>query len=216
MVDQFMMPQFGVNRCEFNIREIDAVNILVSGASVADQIAPAYWEVDLGTVAMQRGTSRYMAWTAFFDSLRGSKKIALLWDAEAAYPQAYGASVLGLSRAGGGGFDGTADIDVRTSVREFQIGDLPPNYVFSPGDYVSFVKQDRYWLTRVTVEEEGNALGLADIKVTPDVPTFFDTTAKINVVRPLGEFIMMPNTLSRPRTVGEGGPFSANFRSRVY
>jgi hypothetical protein len=213
MVDQLTMPVIGINQCEFNLRTVDAVNNFVSGAGVSDSIAPDFWEVSLSTVPCQRGTERYKAWSAFYDGLRGSKRIALLFDPEAQYPQAYGSSVLGLGRVGGGTFDGTAEIDARTNPRQFQISTLPENFTLSRGDYVSFVKGDRRWLTRIIEDVTGN---VATIKVEPAVPSLYDASATVNVVRALGEFIQLPQTLNRPRTVGQGGPFSARFRSRIF
>ncbi len=214
---QYLLP-IGVAENEFNLEHVDAVNELVSGASYSDEIAPPYWDVQLSTSAVARRSTRYADWTSFIDNLRGAKRTALLYDSDLQYPQGY-LSFAGMVRAGGGSFDGTAQIDVRTSQYEFDLSTLPADFQLTRGDYVGFVKAgspNRYFLCRLQADEDGDILGTATIRVEPKVPAMFDASCTVNFYRALGEFILVPGSASRPRSVENAGNFSARFRSRIY
>lgn len=214
---QYLMP-IGTAENEFTIENVDSVNELASGASYSDEIAPPYWDVQISTSAVARRSTRYADWTAFFDNLRGAKRTALLYDSDLQYPQRY-LSFSGMVRAGGGSFDGTAQIDVRTSQYEFDLSTLPEDFQLTRGDYVGFVKAGsppRYFLARLSQDMDGTILGTGTIRVEPKVPPMFDASCTVNFYRPLGEFILVPGSVSRPRSVENAGNFSARFRSRIY
>lgn len=203
---------------EFSLEHNDTYNELVSGAGYSDEIAPPYWDVRIESSLLTRRTARYADWTSFIDNLRGSKRTALLYDSDLQYPQGY-ANFAGLVRHAGGSFDGTAPIDVRTSQYEFDLSTLPDNFVLTRGDYVSFVKTgspSRYFLCRLQADAVANGLGTVTIRVEPKVPALFDDTCSVNFYRALGEFILVPGSVSRSRDVGSGGSISFRARSRIY
>lgn len=214
---QYLMPT-GTASNEFNLENVDAINELASGSSYSDEIAPPYWDVNVATASAARRSARYADWTSFIDNLRGAKRTALLYDSDLQYPQRYN-NFSGMVRAGGGSFDGTAQIDVRTSQYEFELSTLPENFQLTRGDYVGFVKAgspNRYFLARLQEDEDGTLLGEATIRVEPKVPAMFDASCTVNFYRPLGEFILVPGSVSRPRSVEDAGTFSMRFRSRIY
>lgn len=210
------MPQSGISQSEFSLITNDAINEQASGAVVAEQIAPEYWDVSLATSALMRRSARLRAWTTFLMNLRGAKKVALLYDPDQPYPQAY-TTFAGIVRAGGSvPFDGTADVDTRVNARKFDISNLPASFQLYASDYCGFVKSGRYYLTRLAEDVVSGLTGNATITVEPALPDFFDAASTINLLRPYGEFIITPGSISRPRSVEDGGQISFKARSRTF
>lgn len=215
MATLIAMPDIGVAKTEFNIVEVDAINTLMSGAVIADGIAPAYWEASITTTGLARRSTRLSEWTAFLDSLRGAKRVALLYDADAPCPQAY-ANLNGLTRYIGGSFDGTGDVDSRINNRQFQISGLPANFALTKGDYFGLVRSGRYFLTRLSASTTASSLGVATVSVEPSVPAYFTAAATYNVLKPYGEFLVQVGSISRPRSVEDNGTISFRAKSRLF
>lgn len=208
------MPDTGVASSDFTIMYNDAINTLVNGETLATELSPAYWVARIQTANAQRRTERFSLWRRFFDALRGSKKVCLLYDADLPYPQAYD-SFAGLTKAiGGAAFVGTGDVDSVTNPRTYVISGLPEFFNFTAGDYISFMKSGRYWLSRIVDDEEASISGVATLVVEPAVPSLFDAASTYNIHKALGEFILEPNGVSAPRGL-EGGSFSFSARSRA-
>lgn len=214
---QYLLPE-GTRESEFNIEQVDAVNELVSGASYSEEIAPPYWDVHIVSTTLGRRTERFRNWSSFIDNLRGAKRTALLYDADLQYP-AYYKNFAGMTRAGGGVFDGTAEIDVRTSQYQFDLSNLPENFQLLKGDYIGFIKSgspSRYFLARIAEDADGDITGDITVRVEPKVPAMFDASCQVNFYRALGEFILVPGSVSRPRAVDDPGNISFRARSRIY
>lgn len=123
------------------------------------------------------------AWLAFMDNLRGATRRFLGRDYARPYPSQYPDGFAGMSRAGGGSFDGTA-----TSWSESVNSDddqtvtlngLPANFVMKIGDYIGFswTATDTsvagltwHALVRVIEAKTANGSGvLSAIKVEPPI-----------------------------------------------
>lgn len=210
------MPTTGIAQSEFTLQTNDAVNEQISGSVIAEQIAPEYWDVSMSTSALMRRSQRLRLWTSFLLNMRGAKKVALLYDPDQPYPQAY-TTFAGLVRAGGAvPFDGTADVDTRVNSRKFDISNLPASFQIYASDYCGFVKSGRYYLTRIAEDATASLVGACTITVEPALPDMFDAASTVNFLRPYGEFILDPNSVSRPRTVEDGGSISFRARSRTF
>jgi hypothetical protein len=209
-----MMPVKGVRRSEFRIERNESTNQLNSGATPTTEIAPPYWSARIDTADIQRRTDRYKNWRQFTDGARGSMKVVLLWDADLPVPQAYD-TLTGMTKAGGGAFVGTGNVDVVDNAYTRTISGLPANFVFTAGDYISFMKGGRYSLHRIVQDVVGNGSGVAVVVVEPYISSVFDADATFNVFRACGEFLIDSRSLSTPRDL-EGGAFSFTARSRAY
>ncbi len=208
------MPVKGVRSTQFSIERHESINQLNSGATPTTELAPPYWQARIETANIQRRTERFKKWRQFTDGARGSMKVLLLWDADLPIPQAYN-TLTGMTKAGGGAFIGTGDVDSVTNAYARQISGLPANFVFTAGDYISFMKSGRYSLHRLVEDVTANGSGVVTVTVEPYISNVFDAAATFNVYRACGEFLMDSKSLNTPRDL-EGGTFSFTARSRAY
>lgn len=210
------MPNTGIASVEqFELIHADAVNVLRGGLSFGTQIGPPHWAVSMTTSNLKADTERRRLWRRFITALRGSKKLALLYDPDQPYPQAYGSATTSLLRVGGGAFDGTADVRTRIDQRTFDFEGFPANFELLATDYVSFMKNGRYYLTSVVNDVTGLADGrVMGVSVEPEVPELFDAFATIMVVKAYGEFILEPGSIRAPKGL-EGGTISFTAKSRA-
>lgn len=119
--------------CDFELVRQDAVN-RAGGRLLTNALFDPYWRAKVTTVALdRRERARWQAWNL---SLKGAKNAFLMYDPDRQHPLAYGKAVLGLPRASGGLFDGTATIDAVTPTTATLSG-LVANYLASDGDHVS-------------------------------------------------------------------------------
>ncbi len=207
-----MMPTTGVRSTSFELVEIDAVNELVSGATPATQIAPPYWDISITTANLQRRTSRYRLWRSFLDSLRGQKKIGLFYDADAPRPANYIGGIVGMTKAGGGSFDGTGDVDTVTNIRQVTISGLPASFVLLNSDYIEFRKGGRSSLHRLISDSTANGSGVVAIYFEPALSQYFDATSTFNLEKPCCEGFKV-GKVDDQRDL-EGGAISFSVRSR--
>lgn len=120
-------------------------------------------------------------WRAFFLQLRGAIRRFLGTDRERPYPKAHSAGFAGMTRAGGGSFDGTA-----SSWSESINGDgdsavtlhgMPAGLVLGQGDYIGFsytateaAVSGLPWHALVRVVVGGTADGSGVLTVTSEPP----------------------------------------------
>jgi hypothetical protein len=135
-------------------------------------------------------------WRAFLSQLRGATRVFLGYDRKRQYPLAY-TSFSGMTRSGGGAFDGTAtswsesinsDGDSRITLTG-----LPASFVMNIGDYIGFrwtATDDEVagltWHAPVRAVEAKTASGgtITNITCEPSVPLAVPNTAVAYLERP--------------------------------
>ena len=100
-------------------------------------LGPDLWSMSFATdpISYQTGLE-YMAW---IQSLRGGTRLFKAWHPLRRYPYAYPNGFAGLTRAGGGSFDGTCTLNAIATERDtITLTTLPASFQFNIGDMVSF------------------------------------------------------------------------------
>lgn len=207
------LPSYAATDTDFQLTNVDSNNTLTSGQGFSTEIGSPFWNVTINLRNMANREEGY--WDAFFDKLRGTKKSFLMYDANRPNPIDC-PSPLALNKAGGGAFPGYGDIVSFTDVRTVNVQHMPANLQLRAGDYISFVESSRYSLHRVSDDCLGDGGGVITIPYEPWLNTdFFDTSAKLWIYHPMGEFILkLGSTPNRARNI-EAKPVSFAAVSRV-
>jgi hypothetical protein len=122
----------------------------------------------------------------------------LAYDPSQEYPALYPNGFGGLTRFGGGAFDGTANVTVLTPTT-ITVDTLPVGFTVSEGDLVELKQSTEvYGLFRSMSTYIANASGLTTITVEPTIkfPTIFTDAAVANFYRPSCVMIPIPESWS--------------------
>lgn len=182
---------------EFTLSVVEAVNTLPSGAVQAMEIGEPLWTARFAAPPCDaRQRARWQAWKA---ALRGSIGTFLAFDPEKAFPLAYGEAVLGLTRAGGGAFDGTASLTAWTA-STLTLSTLPATYQAAAGDMVSFPWKGGKALHMVVGDTAASAGGVLTVTVMPPVRLSPAPAAGavVDLVRPSCLMRIRPGSFSAP------------------
>lgn len=175
----------------------DAVNRSGAGQVQVHSLADPVWKLRLVTRSLR--VSHRAIWKAWLLSMRGGQKRFLGHAPVVQYPLAYGAPVLGLTRAAGGSFDGTATLTAKTAYGVSLAG-LPADYVASIGDMVSLRLSNGLRMIHIVTESAtANEDGEASVSVEPFVRS--NTVASqtdVQLVRASGQFAILHETISAP------------------
>jgi hypothetical protein len=133
-------PTSGAMQQQFEIQRVDYGAPEASGRLGGVQAGFPLWQLvwTLGNV----GVARSDAWRAFMLQIRGATRRFLGWDLGRPYPKAYPAGFSGMTRAGGGSFDGTATSWAETidadGDSQVTLNGFPDGFELNAGDYVGF------------------------------------------------------------------------------
>lgn len=133
---------------------------------------------------------------AFLESLQGGMNDFLAYRWERPFPKNYRAGFDGLTRYGGGAFDGSAYVDAVTA-STITVSGLPATFNLAAGDMIGLVQSGAYGL-HMLMEDVAAASGVATVTVQPFVKTnIFDGSASAQFARP--KCRMMLDSYSGPR-----------------
>lgn len=129
------MPVGGVISQSFEPRRVDFATSSVGGRMTSVTAGPPLWATSM---TLRDGDEREVAeWRAFFASLRGVQRSFLAGDLTRPYPKAHPDGFAGMSRAGGGTFDGAATSwSINTERDVVTLSGQPAELELSIGDYV--------------------------------------------------------------------------------
>lgn len=145
-------------------RQMSTITLEGGGVQTAEMGEPL-WRLSATTEPLRWSGRRQLA--AWHASLAGSRRI-LAYDWVGSYPIAYGAAVLGLTRAGGGAFNGTATLTICTATTVTLSG-LPAGYVLSAGDRMSWAWAGVRAYHEAVETVTATAGGVATVTVEPGV-----------------------------------------------
>ncbi|WP_454914979.1 hypothetical protein [Xanthobacter sediminis] len=185
-------------------RQMSVITLEGGGVEAAEMGEPI-WKLSATTEPLRWSGRRQLA--AWHASLAGSRRI-LAYDWVGSYPIAYGAAVLGLTRAGGGAFNGTATLGPVTATTVMLTG-LPANYIVSTGDRMSFAWNDSRAYHEAMETVVATSGGVATVTVEPAVrlepaPTI---GAAVALVRPTCVMMIVPDSWNMDES-GALGPAS--------
>lgn len=172
----------GVARVKFEPERVDYAAPEASGRQGGVQ---AGWPLWMATYELER-VDRDSAdiWRAFIDRLRGRLRLFLAHDTSRPFPRATPNGFAGMTRAGGGAFNGSAtgwaqNIDADGNAAIALTG-LPANLPLSAGDYIGW-KWDaagaaassygRRALSRVVVGATASGAGAITVTAEPPIDT---------------------------------------------
>lgn len=160
------------------------------------------WSAKYETVPLREAEAE--AWKAWLHSLRGGARLFRMWNPLRRYALAYPGGYADLDRAGGGDFDGTANLSaIGTSRDTITINTLPASFVLTVGDLVSFpMGTSNRSLHRVIEGGTGSLGGSLTVTVEPSVPLGASTGVTVDLVKPWCLGVLDPRTVSGPWQVG--------------
>lgn len=166
----------------------------VNGVSVGWPLWHARWT--LGP-SIARETAEQ--WRATVTALRGSQRTFFGGDESRPFPRLYPNGFVGLSRAGGGAFDGTAsNWSVNADRDTPTFSGFPAGLVLSWNDYIMFRWETggsaRRALVRAVEVADATSGGLLSIAAEPAVPNVVPGNAIADLVRPVCIMKLKPET----------------------
>lgn len=191
------MPAAGVMQETFEIQRVDFMSPEASGRLGAISSGFPLWgaEWSLPTTGQDRADE----WRAWISTLRGAGRLFLGHEIHRPYPRAYQDTALsGLSRAGGGSFDGKATSWSVNGTRDvLTLNGLPAGLVLTWGDYVGFEwttsSQARRSLVRAVENVVANGSGVAVVTVEPALPSLTSGAAVANLKNPTCLMKLVPS-----------------------
>lgn len=176
------LPPFGMQDCDFDLERYGTTNFTEGGETDFQEFADPRWRLSCRTVPLNAiDLRRCRAW---IESLQGAAKFFLGRDPGYTGPAAYPDGLSGLTRAGGGAFDGTgaiADLDAGT----IDLTQLPAGFELTEGDYVGLLESGARGLYRILEDVSADGGGAATVTVEPPVITdIFTSAATYDVLSP--------------------------------
>lgn len=176
------MPAYAMKQQIFNPQTVDYVSPTGAGRVDAVSAGNALWAAQWTIDDLDEADGDAMA--AFLDRMRGAQRSFLGRDQKRLYPKAYPAGFAGLTRAGGGAFDGSATSWSQTIDSEgdatIQLTGLPAAMPLSIGDYIGWKwdasgapagSYQRRALCRVIAAASANGSGTINALVEPPLAT---------------------------------------------
>ncbi|MBX9707562.1 MAG: hypothetical protein K2X61_06485 [Caulobacteraceae bacterium] len=169
------MPTGGVESQAFQIARADFQSPTLNGGGGGVTAGFPRWR--MAATLANTTADETEDWIAFLDSLRGSQRLFLGRDLTRPYPKAYPAGFSGMTRAGGGSFDGSATgWSINTAGDVASLSGLPAGLALGLKDYVGFRwttgGSARRALVRVVEPATANGSGvISGLTVEPAVPT---------------------------------------------
>lgn len=159
---------------------------LRGGGAVSIDYAPSRWSTTIkSAAAWDAGREIIDPIRAFVDRLQGGVQRVYMWDWMRAYPRSYPDGFAALPRAGGGSFDGTANVTALTA-STIALSTLPASFALKAGDMVGLVEGEKRGLYRIVEDVTANGSGVATVTVEPKVElTLFTDAATANFDKPV-------------------------------
>lgn len=127
----------------------------------------------------------YQAW---LNSLRGGQLLFKAWHPHLRYPTGYKANgFTGLTRVGGGAFDGTCSVTgFAVSLDQITLGTLPAGFTINRGDMVSMAWGSTQLLHRVIAGGAAGGGGGLVLTIEPTLPISFSLSPSVtaNFLKP--------------------------------
>lgn len=157
---------------------------LRGGGAVSVDYAPARWTATIRTEdGLERSATDPIR--AFVDRLQGGVQRVYMWDWMREYPLSYPDGFTGLTYAGGGAFDGTADVASLTA-STITLDNLPVAFALKAGDMVGLSEGAYRGLYRIVADATANGSGVVTLTVEPRIElTLFSASAVANFAKPV-------------------------------
>lgn len=148
------------------------------------------------------GALRSDLWRAWLARMRGAMRTFYAADLARPYPLAHIGGFAGMTRAGGGAFDGSAtdwsETITADNESEVTLEGMPAALVLSIGDYIGFrwetEGEDRRALVRVVIGGEADGSGDISVTTEPPIPSVVPAEAEAHLDEPCCLMKLAPDT----------------------
>ena len=148
-----------------------------------------------------------LEWRAWLHSLRGGARLFKAWDPVRRYARAYPSGYGGLTRAGGGSFDGTANLSAIASARDaLTLSTLPVGFKLGAGDLLSFAMGDLQALHEVIIGGTAAIDGTLAVTIEPTLSLPAVTGVTVSLAQPWFKAVVTANSISGPWQLGQRMP----------
>jgi len=188
------MPSSGVGQQRFEVDRVDFQSPTTGGRTGNVTAGFPRWvaEYTLG----RNSETMSDQWRAFVKRLRGGQRTFFGRDVNRPYPRAYLNGFSGLTRAGGGSFDGSATSWSLDGTRTMlTLNGLPAGFVVGFNDYGDFrwsVGFEKRALIAFVTAGAANGSGVLTLEVDPPVPTLVAGGVTFSFDRPACLMKMTP------------------------
>lgn len=182
------MPELPGNRtlireCSFDPMFQQIVAPTRGGLVQVANIGTELWAMKFATSPLDY--QQAMEWMAWLHSLRGGARSFKAWHPLRRFPYAYPSGFGGMTRAGGGSFDGTCTLNAIGGSRDtITLTTLPASFAFSIGDMVSFPAGASQVLVRVLESATANGSGAVTLTIEPALPVSAVTGVTATLTKP--------------------------------
>lgn len=194
------MPDAGPSEEAFEPERLDFLTPEAGGRLGAATAGFPVWrgEWTLGRAMTMENSE---AWRAFAASLRGPQRLFYGRDYGRPLPLRYPGGFAGLTRAGGGAFDGTASSWSVNGTRDvLTLNGLPAGFEISIGDYVMLrwttSSEPRRALVRAVEAAAASGAGVAPFSIEPPLPALVPGSAVADLDRPCCLMRLIPSETS--------------------
>jgi hypothetical protein len=196
---------------------VQALDPTRSGRQIVTDLGPTLWEADYRTVDLRPTVLRL--WKAKLNALGGGRTVFKGYDTTACYPLAYPKGAWPT----GGSFNGIgvlADIDTDTNT-DLKVSGVPAGYVFSVGDYLSFLMDDgSRALHHVMVGGAADGGGLSpwltvEPFIRPGITVGGSPAVEVDLVKPSADMVIVPGSISAPSAISGRGSISFTARQTI-
>jgi hypothetical protein len=184
----------------FDLQHVVALN-QAGGSVQAMELGAPLWVANFTTAMLtSKQRAQVQAWWA---TLKGGVGTFYAHDCSREYPAYYGKAVVGMPRAGGGVFDGTATITAN-GITTVSLSALPANYHATDGDLIELPRAGgKISLHQIVEPVIGSAGGTITVTIEP--AAFTDTvvsTPAVRLVKARCIMVPRPGSLSIPWGLG--------------
>lgn len=186
-----IMPDVAVVSAVFNIQRLDFQTAATDGRAFGVTAGAPLWM--LKATIRDGDEEETDTWFAFLDSLRGLQRPFLAHDVTRPYPRAHLGGFAGMTRAGGGAFEGAASSwSVNPDRDQLTLAGQPAALKLSHRDGVMLRwvtgGEPRRSLHRVVTPAVASAGGIVTVAVEPPVPTLVPGSAVADLAKPQAVF----------------------------
>lgn len=196
------MPNARVQNPDFDLTRTELQSPDAAGRLESTRIGEDLWWMKINTECANELDFR--EWCSFCNSLDGAAKKFYGRDLASPLPYYYQRDgFTGLTRHGGGSFDGTvSDWDVAGSGDELILRTLPDGFHLTHGDYIGAIwETSKRALFQVQEDRTADGSGVGQWTVRPYPMAWLPGDAVLNLLRPTCLMKIKPGTWSRERAM---------------
>ena len=184
----------GMQRCVFKPYRIQELDPTGSGDPLVRDLGPDLCDADYRSGKLS--PERMLELETWLETLENGGKTFWGYDFRRPLPLLYPNGFAGMSRAGGGSFDGTCTLENVTDNKVISLSGLSNGFQFSIGDYLAFLylSGSHAALHRIVAPATAASDGTVDVEVRTHVRPGWAEEATVNLVKPSCVMKLVPES----------------------